>query len=148
LYYSDMLQFFVTGSPVTGVEYVKAPYGPTARYLDWGLQELADRRRISVHRETYFGLGKYRYRSEEALRTNRLSAQETALIDEVAAFVCEHSAREISEFSHAQPWQDARMGERIPYSSAYQLVPGTTPTRADLEWASDQDEVVRQFKRA
>jgi len=148
LYYSDMLQFFVTGVPVTGVEYTKAPYGPTARYLDWGLQELVSRGRISVHRETYFGLGKYRYKSERPLQTNLLSGQESALLNEVAAFVCEHSAREISEFSHAQPWQDAQMGERISYSSAYQLVPGTTPTQADLEWAGDQEDVVRQFKRA
>lgn len=148
LYYTDMLHFFVTGSPVTGVEYVKAPFGPTARYLDWALNELRDRQLIDFEIEQYFGLGKYRYTSKRPLKTNRLSEAEKALMNEVMAFVCEHSAREISEFSHAQPWQEAQMGDRIPYATAYQLVPGTTPTRADLDWAGAQSEVVLQRRRA
>jgi len=148
LYFSDMLYFFVHGEPITGVEYIKAPYGPTARYLEWGLKELEARRVISSEIEDYFGLGKYRYRSKAAAMTNILSGPELALIDEVTAFVCERSAREISEFSHAQPWLEAAMGERIPYSSAYQLVPETTPTPADLEWARDQAESIKRYKRA
>lgn len=148
LYYSDMLHYFVKGEPITGVEYIKAPYGPTARYLDWGLKELRSRGLIEFEIEEYFGLGKYRYEATAPFRSNSLTPPEKALISEVISFVCEHSAREISEFSHAQPWQDASMGERIPYASAYQLVPGTTPTKSDFEWARDQEEIVRQYKSA
>lgn len=148
LYYADMLHFFVTGQPITGVDYVKAPFGPTARYLDWGLKELKARRLIDWTKEEYFGLGKYRYRSEASACSNLLSSREVGLLDEIVAFVCEHSAKEISEFSHALPWQNAKMGERIPYGSAYLLVPGTTPTKADMEWASDQDDIVREYRRA
>lgn len=148
LYYADMLHFFVTGRPVTGVEYIKQAFGPTARYLDWGLSELSSRGMISFEMEDYFGLGKYRYRSNARANTNLLSKQEIALLDEVMAFVCEHSAREIGEFSHSLPWHNARMGERIPYSSAHQLVPGTSPTAADREWARDQEDIVRRYRRA
>lgn len=144
LYYTDMLHYFAAGQAVTGVEYIKQPFGPTARYLDWGLQELKSRGAIDFQREDYFGLGKYTYRSLTPAQTNLLSAREIGLLDEVMAFVCEQSAREISEFSHAQPWQDAEMGARIAYSSAYQLVPGTTPTAADLEWARSRNSMARK----
>lgn len=148
LYYSDMLNFFITGEPLTGVDYIKAPYGPTARYLEWGLRELSSRGFISCEMEEYFGLGKYRYLSLRPTCSGGLTDREKGLLDEVTAFVCEHSAREISEFSHSQPWQDAQMGERIPYSSAYQLVPETAPTQADLDWASDQADSVMRYRRA
>jgi hypothetical protein len=147
LYYSDMLHFFVTGEAITGVEYIKAPFGPTARYLDWGLQELSARGLISVEMEDYFGLGKYKYVARSLASSALLSERERALIGEVVEFVCEHSAREISEFSHAQPWLDARMGERISYASAHQLVPGTAPTQADREWARDQDDILQRYRR-
>jgi hypothetical protein len=148
LYYSDMLHYFVTGAPITGADYMKAPYGPTARYLDWGINQLKAQGLINVKVEDYFGLGKYTYMSEAPVRTNLLSGNEKALLSEIVAFVCEHSAKEISEFSHSRPWQDVRMGDRIPYASAYQLVPGTTPTAADLEWAGDQEEILQRYRRA
>lgn len=147
LYYADMLHYFAAGEPITGVDYIKAPYGPTARYLEWGLNELVARGLITADLEDYFGLGKYTYRSRASADTNQLSQSEVGLINEIVAFVCEHSAREISEFSHSQPWQDAQMGARIPYSSAYQLVPGTTPTAADFEWAKSRNAVGREFKK-
>lgn len=139
LYYSDMLWFVVEGRPLTGAEYIKAQFGPTARYLEWGLKALRDARRISVHTEDYFGLGKFGFRSEKKLETNRLSPEEKALMGEVVAFVCERTAREISEISHAAPWQNAKMGERIPYSSAHKLLPPTRqPSQRDIEFAEAQ----------
>lgn len=148
LYYADMLQFFATGRAITGVQYVKAPYGPTARYLDWGLNALKERGSISFEMEDYFGLGKYSYKSEAPSRSNLLLESEVKILNEVIAFVCEHSAREISEFSHSRPWQDAKMGDLIPYASAYQLVPDTSPTLADLEWAADQADYMRRYKKS
>lgn len=146
LYYSDMLHYAVTGAAITGVEYIKQQFGPTARYLDWGLRSLRERGLISVHQEEYFGLGKYVFTSERAPRTNRLSAEEKALLGEVVAFVCEKTAREISEISHAAPWQNARMGERIPYSTAHLLLPPTRqPTQRDIEYA---EQHVRRRRQA
>jgi uncharacterized phage-associated protein len=146
LYYSDMLHYVVTGSPITGAEYIKQQFGPTARYLDWGLRSLRERGQISVHQEDYFGLGKYVFSSEEEPRTNRLSVEERALMGEVIALVCEHTAREISELSHAAPWQNADMGHRIPYSSAHLLLPPTRePSAGDIEYA---EQHVRRRRQA
>lgn len=146
LYYTDMLHYAVKGTAVTGVDYIKQPFGPTARYLDWGLKALRERGQISVHQEEYFGLGKYVFTSEEEPRTNRISVEERALLREVIAFVCERTAREISEISHAAPWQNAAMGERIPYSSAHLLLPPTRqPTERDVQYA---EQFVRKRRRA
>lgn len=139
LYYSDMLNYVVRGEPVTGVEYIKAQFGPTARYLEWGLRELRMRGDISVSREDYFGLGKYVFHSEREPISNHLSTEEVALMGEVIAFVCERTAREISEISHAAPWQNAEMGERIPYASAHLLLPpAREPNARDIEYAEQQ----------
>lgn len=136
LYYSDMLRFVTSGRPITGAEYIKQPFGPTARYLEWGLRTLRERGRISIRREEYFGLGKYAFSSEREPQSNRLSDDEKALMGEVIAFVCQHTAREISEISHATPWQNAQMGERIPYSSARSLLPPKRePTERDIQYA-------------
>lgn len=146
LYYSDMLHFVVEGKPLTGVDYVKAQFGPTARYLEWGLKTLRERGQISVRTEDYFGLGKFVFVSEQAPQSNRLSQEEKALIAEVIAFVCERTAREISEISHAAPWQNANMGERIPYSSAHLLLPPTRqPSERDIAYAEQQ---MRRLKLA
>lgn len=136
LYYSDMLHFIVAGRPLTGAEYIKAQFGPTARYLEWGLKTLRERGRISVATEDYFGLGKFSFHSEQEPRSNRLSDEEKALMGEVIALVCERTTRDISEISHAAPWQNARMGERIPYSSAHMLLPATRQaSQRDIEYA-------------
>src|SRR5262245_493718 len=139
LYYSDMLHFIAQRRPLTGAEYDKAQFGPTARYLEWGLKTLRERGMISIATEEYFGLGKFVFRSEKAPRTNRLSEEEKALVGEVIAFVCERTAREISEISHAAPWQNVKMGERITYSSAHLLLPPTRqPSERDIEYATQQ----------
>ena len=49
LYYSDMLHYVARGTPITGAEYVKQQFGPTARYLEWGLKSLRERGQIAVH---------------------------------------------------------------------------------------------------
>jgi uncharacterized phage-associated protein len=140
LYYSDMLAFADRGEPVTGVEYVKQPFGPTARYLNWALKELEQRSLISVGQRNYFGLEKYDFglTTPERRPTNRLDSYERSLIADVVEFVCGFSAKEISEISHAAPWQGVRMGERIPYASAFLLIPQEGPTRRDIRWGSER----------
>ena len=148
LYYADMVRFFSKGEALTGVEYLKSRHGPTARYLEWGLRELGANGAITSSKDDYFGLVKYTYKSLREPKTNVLSSDETGLIDTIIEFVCQQSAKAISEFSHAQPWLDAEMGARIPYSTAYQLFHDTEPNASDREWARDQLEVARKFRRS
>lgn len=132
LYYSDMLYFVDTGAPITGVDYIKKPFGPTARYLPWALGELEKSGAISVNRRSYFGLQKDDFESLRDYNSNILSQQELGFLGAITGFVCEFKATEISEISHSQPWRSVQMGERIPYATAFLLLPQPFPTDADI----------------
>ena len=48
LYFADMMNFLEEGRPLTGVEYLKQKFGPTARHLTSAVEELAREGRLSV----------------------------------------------------------------------------------------------------
>lgn len=123
LYFSDMLLFASTGKPLTGVDYIKQQYGPTARHLTWGLDALHKRGDIEISTEDYFGLAKLHVVTCTSPNSNLLSEEERALLDDVIAFVRGRSAKEISELSHQAPWEAVEIGQRIPYFSSFLLVP-------------------------
>lgn len=135
LYFADMLCFIESGTALTGVEYVKQPFGPTARYLGWALRELSDADQIEIKTSDYFGLRKYDFLSKAEPRSNILSEHEKALLGEVCDFVSGHTAKEIAELSHAEPWIHVAYGEPIPYGAAYRLIADRrTPSPDDISW--------------
>jgi uncharacterized phage-associated protein len=134
LYFADMLTYLETGQPLTGAEYNKQGFGPVARHLSAALRALEKAGRVRAEERTYFGFPKFDFISTSDPNLSRLSAHERALLDELIAFVCSKSAAEISELSHKEPWRLTNLGERIPYYSAYLLVPAEV-TDADRDWA-------------
>ena len=135
LYFADMLAFIDTGKPLTGVEYIKEPFGPTARYLGWAIRQLEDAGKIAVTRRRFYGLEKFDFRLCEKAEYNELGEYERNLLAVVVDFVCGFSAKEISEISYDKPWQSVGLGERIPYASAFLLLPPRRPSARDIEWA-------------
>lgn len=135
LYLADMLAFVDTGKPITGVEYIKEPFGPAARYLGWALKQLENAGKIEVTRRRFYGLEKVDFKRREGARSNTLSEYERDLLAVIVEFVCGFSAKEISEISHDKPWQSVEIGERIPYASAFLLLPPRRPSARDIEWA-------------
>ena len=123
LYYADFLTYLATMKPLTGADYQRQKFGPTARHLSAALLELQDEGRVSVHARDYFGYPKKVYQSRLLPQTNRLTDAERATIIEVLAFVCGLTASEISDFSHDEVWSSVRMGERIPYYASFALIP-------------------------
>jgi uncharacterized phage-associated protein len=123
LYYSDVLHFLDKGRPLTGADYLRQRFGPTARCLSSALRELEQEKRVSVSHRNYYGYSKCDYDSLKEFRSNRLSTEERDLIQHVVSFVCKHTAHEISEFSHDDVWASVPMGERIPYYAAYAIFP-------------------------
>lgn len=137
LYYSDMLRYLEVDQPLTGAEYQRQKFGPTARYLSKFLSELSIEGLISVTATNYFGYPKKDYRSLIVPNTNRLSPDEISLLTTMTAFVCGRTATEISEFSHDDVWKSVRMGQRIPYFAAFALFP-VDVTDADLDDATKE----------
>jgi uncharacterized phage-associated protein len=131
LYFADMLHFLHTGYPLTGVDYQKQKFGPVARHLSWGIRELCREGRLTVQKRDYFGYQKADYKADPSTQPN-LTNLERQLLCDVVDFVCSRSAKEISELSHQAPWEKAKMGETIPYYSAYDLIPQQI-TQSDIE---------------
>lgn len=137
LYFADMVHFIDQGRPLTGVDYQKQQFGPTARHLKWALDALSNENAIEVSKEDYFGLPKYRFKSNSTPGANALSNAEHALLDEVIAFTRNHNATALSEISHNEAWQAFAIGDVIPYETAYWLIP-TEVTDDDMIWAEAQ----------
>lgn len=138
LYYSDMLRYLDTGSPLTGAEYQRQKFGPTARHLTWALNELESERRVLVTKRNYYGYRKSEYQSLQKPSLARLSEDEITLIGDMIAFVCAKTAAEISDFSHDEAWSSVRMGELIPYYAALLMIPTQGVSDEDVERAADE----------
>jgi uncharacterized phage-associated protein len=135
LYYSDVLHFLDKGKPLTGADYQRQRFGPTARHLSSALRELEQEKRISVSHRNYYGYKKCEYDALKEFGSNRLSTEEIDLVKHMVDFVCKHTAHEISEFSHDDAWSSVPMGERIPYYAAYAMFPAEI-TEEDIQEAS------------
>lgn len=131
LYFSDMLHFLSTGKPLTGVEYQKQEFGPTARHLTWAVTQLISQGKLRAEKRDYFGLTKTDYVALEQPRAGALSNHAVQILNDVIGFVCSRTAREISELSHDVAWQAAEIGEVIPYHAALGLLPSAI-TDADV----------------
>jgi hypothetical protein len=120
---------------LTGADYLRQPFGPTARQLSACLQELAEEGKLELKETTYFGIPKFEFTPRAPCETNLLSASEMQLLDEISDFVRGRSAKPISELSHSAAWSAFGIGDVIPYETAYWLVP-TEVTDDDVEWAN------------
>jgi uncharacterized phage-associated protein len=121
LYFSDMLWYSETGLPMTGVRYQKQQFGPMARELRSALRQLESEGSLKLQRRKFYGFEKMDFVAMPGNSTlsNRLSRAECNLIDAVTDFVCDKSAKEISELSHNEAWLAAEFGEDIPYYSVF-----------------------------
>jgi uncharacterized phage-associated protein len=134
LYFADMITFLEEGRPLTGVDYLKQKFGPTARHLTSAVDELAREGSLIVREAEYHGFFKKDYVAARSFQPLRLAESEMMLLREVADFVRGKTARQISEISHNAAWEAAELGEVIPYFTALQLVP-VEITDADRAWA-------------
>jgi len=143
LYFADMLTYLREGRPLTGVDYLKQKFGPTARYLTAAIQDLVNEGRMNVDTVEHYGLFKKNYVTHGAARAGVLSEAEVGLLQEVADYVRGKSATEISEISHNAAWDAADLGEVIPYQSVLMLVPVEIKDK-DRQWAL---EAAQQYAR-
>lgn len=138
-FYADMLCYLQFGRPLTRESYVKQQHGPVAYHLQSSLRSLILEGAVSERLVEHYGFSRYEYKSLREPDTSRLSDEEKALIDEVTDFVClQHSAKSISEFSHTEAWQSARLGEELPYFAATELLSDAEVDEGDRAWADEE----------
>lgn len=137
LYFSDMLNFVRTGNPLTGATYVKQQFGPIAKPLWDAINDLSRENAIEVRDTEFYGFVKKEYHSLQNADVSCFSNSEIDLINDVIDFVCNKTAKEISELSHKGAWEFAEMGEELPYFTAFQMYP-VAITPDDIEWGTKE----------
>lgn len=146
LYFSDMLRYLATGAPLTGADYQRQRFGPTARLLTACLKELEREGRVRTERVEYYGYSKAEYHALRSPDVGGLSQRDRSLIEEMANFVCARSAVEISEFSHDDVWSSVPMGERIPYYAAFAMFPSELTDEDMDEAAAESLDIAPQIE--
>jgi len=136
LYFSDMLAYLEEGRPITGVEYLKQKFGPTARHLTIAVKELEADGRLNTCDSDHFGYLKKEYSALRPYKQSMLSSREILILEEISDFVRGITAKDISDLSHNAAWEAAELGEVIPYFTALKLIPDEI-TEVDRQWASD-----------
>ena len=119
LYFADMLHFADSGEPLTGVDYIKQKFGPTARHLTSVIAELEREGKIRVEIRNFYGFEKRDYVVVHDPDRIALGNAGIELLDRVIAFARDRTTSELSELSHDAAWQAADMGERIPYAAVF-----------------------------
>jgi hypothetical protein len=150
LYYSDMLHYVDAGHPITGAIYRKRQLGPTADALLRTLRELERDGALQIDEVPYFGFRKREFRAKRGADLQRFSTEEIRFVDDVLKFVCDGTAKEISELSHNLAWESTKWGDTIPYESAFLMLNAQVPDEAwsALELEASTLEAERQRDNA
>jgi hypothetical protein len=127
LFWADFEQFRRTGQAITGGNYIKLDNGPVLERFDGILDGLRARRALYLEE---VASGPYTLKRPVALRPANLelfTPEELRLIDEVIEANQGKTTTDVSDLSHEfVGWQVARLGEAIPYGTAFLASPSLT----------------------
>jgi len=138
LWYSDVINFMLTGKSITGETYVKRQHGPVPRDVLRAIDALVRDGKIERGKADHFGWLKNEYIAIYKSDKNVFTGSEMSLIDDAFQHVCmEHTAMSVSEETHDRIWKMAEMGEVIPYEAVFASMVGEI-TETDLAWAKDE----------
>lgn len=122
LFYSDFLHYRRFGAAISGCRYVHMQFGPVPADFYTLQGALVDDASIS---EEYIQCGECEGTVFVASRPADLAvftAQEAAILEEIARYFDGWTAKRISAFSHNEPaWLETRDRETIPYDYAARL---------------------------
>jgi hypothetical protein len=121
LFFADFEAFRLLGEPITGAEYQKNKFGPTARRYTVMRDELIRWDQLDVERRLVVD------HVQDVLKpknikpnTEQFSDEELEIVDRVIAEMRQYTNTEASDESHKRSagWRARDFGETIPYSSA------------------------------
>ena len=117
LWFSEARQFILSGSPITGAEYVREKYGPIPKLGMAIREELSAERKIKQWRRApYHNRTSWRFKSLASPFPLTLSSEEKQAVDYWIRHIDEdHTAQSISEQSHDYAWEIAEMKEALPF---------------------------------
>lgn len=115
LWRADFEAFGLYGMPITGIPYVKLPYGPIPN----NIEKLKDKMKADgdiVERERpYYNKKQRRVLPVRCANLELFDGNQIALVSYWAKKLCQFNASTVSAFSHDRAWKAAIVGEVIPY---------------------------------
>lgn len=120
LFFSDVEAYRILGKPITGAEYQKNRYGPTARRYPVMRDDLLRRGQIKVERRMVVD------HVQDVVKLDdiepympQFSSQEISIVDNVIAEMRHYNNTETSDLSHERSagWWSTKLFETIPYET-------------------------------
>ena len=124
VFFSDCVSFIRTGKTITGSKFMRLGKGPVPRRLVPVRDQLVAEKRAAIQKKLLVsGWEQDRLIALESPKLDSLfTAGEVALVDNLIEEFRDHTAEEISDFSHRMPaWNIAEDREEIPIESAFIL---------------------------
>lgn len=136
LWFAEREAYLETGHPITGVKFIKLPYGPVPEPIDETLAEM-DGKEISIRHTQWNGKPKTEFISLRTPSTSEFTKEQLAIVDRFVFSICtQYTAESISERSHDFIWKLASVGDELPLYTVYG-VPGKLQVE-DIHWAQQQ----------
>lgn len=136
LWFIDSNNYLKFGKPLTEATYIKLQFGPVPECVEIIKERLIAEGKIFQQKESIYG--NYCQEKLFSLKTpdiDMFQAHDISMIDKTINIICdEHTARSISDLSHDDIWELAKIGEEIPF---YTVLSKIAPLAGeDIAWAN------------
>lgn len=119
LFFSDFEAYGKLGQPITGIRYLKWPFGPAPAVYARIEQELLADHAIRLVRKPVYEHEQQRVLPLRNPNIKTFSAEEISIVTRWIRFFWNKTANEVSRFSHGKAWKLARENEPIPYEAVF-----------------------------
>jgi antitoxin SocA-like protein len=143
LFFSDFEAFRLRGRSITGAEYQKNKYGPTARLYTVMRDELIRWDQLRVERRLVVDHVQDVPRPHNIdPNLEQFDEEEVALVDRFIEEMRRYTNKQVSDLSHERSagWNAVEMGETIPYASAFISTEPLTEREMDRALQRSRDE--------
>lgn len=120
LYFIDFDYYEKYEEQLMGLTYIKNHHGPTPKEFIRVVEEMKRNKEIEEVKSLYFTYEQRKYLPRITADLSQFNGRELEMIDSVLSRLSNKSAKELSEYSHADvPWITHEEGEPIGYESVF-----------------------------
>lgn len=137
LFFSDFLNYLVSGNSITGEKYIKRQFGPVPSSIFNVIKVLEKEDKLKVTEVSSLLRVRKDYHSLSTPDISEFKTEEISFIDSVIDEIANnHNAKSISESTHTDVWEAAEIGEEIPYNTIFAMNRAEI-NENDVKWAKE-----------
>jgi len=134
MFYSDFRAHYALGAPVTGLAYEKRDNGPVFLVGLWDRIKAGDIENLRIERRATTKRDQERLVSGQDADESVFTQSELAILRTVISELWDKDSDAVSDESHGSAWNSVKMGQKIPYESAF-IAEDVEITEEDVEFA-------------